>query len=230
MPILYQVQQQHFKDGLILWVIYHAFHWNNYMSCIPWLSHVFTCTRQNMKLSLSHALVYSFIIFKYVILILLKEKYILGRIGLYFWDLGRSWTIFRDLGSKAKYFKGGKEIIYRDMGRSVHYFQGSREHRHPLGGSQYTTTDWVVLTFCRKINRYSSIPPIWRVSKWERWQRSGIDTIKYHTWPRIPHENVTKTQLNITNESLEHIYNIYTTVNLRIIYTNNIRTFRLMAT
>ena len=34
-----------------------------------------------------------------------------------------------------------------------------------------------------------------------RWQRSGIDAIKYHTWPRIPHGKVTKTQLNITKES-----------------------------
>ena len=35
--------------------------------------------------------------------------------------------------------------------------------------------------------------------KYERRQRSGIDTIKYHTWPRIPHGKVAKTQLNITN-------------------------------
>ena len=33
--------------------------------------------------------------------------------------------------------------------------------------------------------------------------RSEIDTIKYHTWPWIPHGEVTKTQLNITNESQE---------------------------
>ena len=37
----------------------------------------------------------------------------------------------------------------------------------------------------------------------ERWQRSGINTIKYHTWPRIPHGKVTKTQLNITNAGLQ---------------------------
>ena len=36
-----------------------------------------------------------------------------------------------------------------------------------------------------------------------RRQRSGIDTIKYHTWPRIPHGKVTKTQLNIINKSQE---------------------------
>ena len=54
------------------------------MSCIPWLSPVFACIRQNIKLSLSRALLYSFIVFKYVILILQKEKYILERIDLYF--------------------------------------------------------------------------------------------------------------------------------------------------
>ena len=49
-------------------------------------------------------MLYSFIVFKYVILILQKDKYILGRISLYFGDLGRIWTTFRDLGSKGKYF------------------------------------------------------------------------------------------------------------------------------
>ena len=39
-------------------------------------------------------------------------------------------------------------------------------------------------------------------SKYERWQRSGIGTIKYNTCPRIPHGKVAKTQLNI-NESQE---------------------------
>ena len=38
-------------------------------------------------------------------------------------------------------------------------------------------------------------------AKLERGQRSGIDKIKYHTLPRIPHRKVTKTQLDITNES-----------------------------
>ena len=30
---------------------------------------------------------------------------------------------------------------------------------------------------------------------------SGIDTIKYHTWPRIPYGKVTNTQENITYRS-----------------------------
>ena len=43
-------------------------------------------------------------VFKYVILILRKDKYILGRIGLYFWGFGEKLNFFRDLGSKGKYF------------------------------------------------------------------------------------------------------------------------------
>ena len=72
----------------------------NYISCIPLQRPVFTCTRQNIKWSLSHALLYSFIVFQYVILILRKDKYILERIELYFWDM----NYFRDLGSAGKYF------------------------------------------------------------------------------------------------------------------------------
>ena len=41
------------------------------------------------------------------------------------------------------------------------------------------------------------------VFKEERWQRSGIDTINYHTWPKLPHGKVTKAQLNIKNKSKE---------------------------
>ena len=52
------------------------------MSCIPWLSPAFTCITQNNIGTLSHALVYSFIVSKYVNLILRKN--ILGRLGLYF--------------------------------------------------------------------------------------------------------------------------------------------------
>ena len=43
---------------------------------------------------LSHVLLYSFIVFKYVILILRKDKYILGRIGLYFWGYGEKLNYF----------------------------------------------------------------------------------------------------------------------------------------
>ena len=50
----------------------------------------------------SCALVLSFIVFKYVILILWKEKHILGRIGLYF---GGEAELFLGIwGAKAIYF------------------------------------------------------------------------------------------------------------------------------
>ena len=41
--LLYQVKQMNFEDGLILRAIYHTFLKNNYISCIPWLSPIFTC-------------------------------------------------------------------------------------------------------------------------------------------------------------------------------------------
>ena len=40
-------------------------------------------------------------------------------------------------------------------------------------------------------------------SKKDGKDQESIHTIKYHTWPRIPHAKVTKTQLNITNKSQE---------------------------
>ena len=70
---------------------------------------------------------YSFIDF------LWKEIYILGRIGLYFWGLGRSWINIKDLGSKGKYFQGADKFSFRDLGGSMHNFQGSREHIPPGG-------------------------------------------------------------------------------------------------
>ena len=62
-------------------------------------------------------------------LILWQEKYILGRIGLYFW--GEAELILRILGAKEKYFQGAEAFSFRDFERSMHYFQGSREHRPP---------------------------------------------------------------------------------------------------
>ena len=55
------------------------------MSCISWLSPVIS---QNIKVNIKSCHEYSFIVFKYVNSILQKEKYILGRIGLYMYDLG----------------------------------------------------------------------------------------------------------------------------------------------
>ena len=61
---------------------------------------------------------YSFIVFKYVNLILWKELYILGRIGLYFRGIwGAAELILRILGAKEKYFQGAEVLSFRDLGR-----------------------------------------------------------------------------------------------------------------
>ena len=68
--------------------------------------------------------IYSLIVFKYVVLILRKDKYILGRIGLYFWGFGETLNYFRDLGKRRQillgrrghYLQGDQCIIFRDQG------------------------------------------------------------------------------------------------------------------
>ena len=61
---------------------------------------------------------YSFIVFKYVNLILWKELYILGRIGLHFWGIwGEAELILRIWGAKEKYFQGAEVLSFRDLGR-----------------------------------------------------------------------------------------------------------------
>ena len=77
--------------------------------------------------SLKNALLYSFIVFKYVILILRKDKYILGGICLYFWGFwGEEELILEIWGAKANTFRetrtlfagrrGDQCIIFRDLG------------------------------------------------------------------------------------------------------------------
>ena len=59
---------------------------------------------------------YSFIVFKYVNLILWKELYILGRIGLHFGGFGEklNWI----WGAKEKHFQGAEVLLsFRDLGR-----------------------------------------------------------------------------------------------------------------
>ena len=61
---------------------------------------------------------YSFIVFKYVNLILWKELYILGRIGLYFGGFGgEAELILRIWVAKEKYFQGAQVLSFRDLGR-----------------------------------------------------------------------------------------------------------------
>ena len=63
---------------------------------------------------------YSFIVFKFVNLILWKGNYILGRFGLYFG--GEAELILRIWGAKEKYIQGAEVVSFRDLGRSMHYF------------------------------------------------------------------------------------------------------------
>ena len=101
------------------------------MSCNLLLSPVFTCIRQNIKLSLSHALLYSFIVFKYVILILRKDKYILGRNDLYFWGSGEKLVFFRDLGSKGKILLGSRGNYFQGSGEINALFSGIKGAQTP---------------------------------------------------------------------------------------------------
>ena len=70
---------------------------------------------------------YSFIVSKYVNLILWKEKYILGKFGLYLWGFGEKLNLFYGFGEQRKNtFRepinfltriwGDQCIIFRDQG------------------------------------------------------------------------------------------------------------------
>ena len=106
-------------------IIFHVFH-GYYMSCIPWLSPVFSCIRQNIKSSLSHALLYSFKVFKYVILILRKENTFKGELALFLGIWGATELFLGIWGAKANNFRekrklfsgswGDQCIIFRDLG------------------------------------------------------------------------------------------------------------------
>ena len=72
--------------------------------------------------------------FKYVNLIIWKEKYIFMENWLIFLGIwGDTKLILRILGAKEAYFQGAGEFSFMNLGRSMHYFQGSREHRSPWG-------------------------------------------------------------------------------------------------
>ena len=106
---------------------------NQYMSCIPWLSPVFTCIRQTIKFSSSHALLYSFLVFKYVTFILRKEKYVLGRenwlIFLGIW--GEAELFLRICGAKAKYFLRSRGNYFQGFGEINALFSGIKGAQTP---------------------------------------------------------------------------------------------------
>ena len=66
----------------------------------------------------------------YVNLVLKKEKYILGRIGLNFGGFGEQLNSFWG-------FKGAETKKIWDLGRSAHNFEGAREQGPPLGALMF---------------------------------------------------------------------------------------------
>ena len=90
------------------------------MSCIPRLSPVFTCIRQNIKSSLSHALL------KYVILILGKKIHFRENCLIFLGIWGEAELVLGIWGAKANNFRekgklfsviwGDQCTIFRDLG------------------------------------------------------------------------------------------------------------------
>ena len=98
------------------------------MLSILWLSHVFTRMTQNINLT-----VYSFLVLS-MNLILRREKYILGRIGLYFRGIwGEAELISGFCGARQNTFKELR-TFFSDLGRPMYYFKGART---PLGPRLY---------------------------------------------------------------------------------------------
>ena len=107
------------------------------MSCIPWLSRAFTCIRQNIKLSSSHALFYGFIVFMFVSLILRKEKKHFRENWLIFWGIWGEVDLFLGIwGAKAKYFSGAKENYFQGFGEINALFAGIKGAQTPWGPQQ----------------------------------------------------------------------------------------------
>ena len=120
---------------------------------------------------------YSFIVFKYVNLVLWKEKIQFRENWLIFLGIwGKAELILRNLGSKGKIFSGSWWIFFfSDLGRSMHYFQGSREHRPPGGlytdvgyNKKYLPTKLFQGTDKYVVRRIDSLPKptIRESSKW----------------------------------------------------------------
>ena len=77
------------------------------------------CMRQKKPVPL-----YSFIVFKYVILIIRKENKFWEYLFIFLGIWGEAELFLGIWGAKAKYFWGDEMIIFRDLGRSMYSFQG----------------------------------------------------------------------------------------------------------
>ena len=107
-------------------IICHVFP-GYYMSCIPWFSPVFTCIRQKIKWSLSHALLYSFKVLKYVIILIYGKKiHFMENQPIFLGIWGEAELFLGIWGAKANNFRekrtlfsgswGYQCIIFRDLG------------------------------------------------------------------------------------------------------------------
>ena len=71
-----------------------------------------------------------------MILILRKDKYILGRNDLYiFWGSGKKLVFFRDLGSKGKVLLGSRGNYFQGSWEINALFSGIKGAQTPLGAS-----------------------------------------------------------------------------------------------
>ena len=66
-----------------------------------------------------------------MILILRKEKYILGRNDLYFWGFGEMLVYFRDLGSRGKILLGSRGNYFQGSGEINALFSGIKGAQTP---------------------------------------------------------------------------------------------------
>ena len=136
--------------------IMHFIEINN-MSCIPWLLYIMysmakTClylykTKYQVNIK-SCALIY-FIVFEYGILILQKDKYIFGRIGLYFWGFWEKLNYFLGFGERRQILLGRQGHNLHGDGEINALFSGIKgAQTPPQGGGGLTGGS---LTDCRLI-------------------------------------------------------------------------------
>ena len=71
-----------------------------------------------------------------MILILRKDKYILGRIGLYFWGFGEKLNYFEGFGEQRQILLGRQGHYLQGDGEIDALFSGIKGAQTPLGSSQ----------------------------------------------------------------------------------------------
>ena len=69
----------------------------------------------------------------YVNLILWKDKYILGRIDLYFGEFREMLTLFKEFGGKEKILPGSCGICFQGFGEINAFFSGIKGAHTPWG-------------------------------------------------------------------------------------------------